>query len=495
VANYSPGTAYETARTSWYTLRHRAAMRNDPRERLAQKYDAGASVFTRNSARLASLKERVNDLHLDEQRREELRNELLACQYATAADLVDDAYVTEEDQQNCVRKFTHALNEALSHIWRVCGACGRRDPLGRGWCKLDLGPLAAALGGRAEVPAKELHDEAYRLLGVTTDATPVQLRRAFLALARKLHPDKRPGCPTATDDFQTLQLTYQGLLDPETRARYDRTGRFEELEDEPDDSTLRAQAELARTPYLWLALDAAALDRYNTRRERSFSVVDEVGAEFKVCVADFDNVSHILGVPFHVADVSNGKIWLCPHCKRPSLLLGSRSWDTARAAGKHRRHEAPPDCYASADFGRLRVMARGANGVTREFDFGRLNLLERLTVAAARAYTVVVKAVSVYNKQESANRRRTRVGSICFAHMVCGPQGASEVKGDGGAGPWSAEERYGWRAVEMALHGVVPYLVGPDGAVSRMEALMLQKDFFTLRPDCVFNQAVPGARN
>jgi curved DNA-binding protein len=63
----------------------------------------------------------------------------------------------------------------------------------------------------------------YEILGVTRDASPEDIRRAYRALARKHHPDvsKEDG---ADDRFKQIAEAYEVLRDPEKRAQYDRFG-------------------------------------------------------------------------------------------------------------------------------------------------------------------------------------------------------------------------------------------------------------------------------
>ena len=63
----------------------------------------------------------------------------------------------------------------------------------------------------------------YQILGVTRDADPDTLKRAYRKLARQYHPDinKEPG---AEEKFKEIGKAYEALADPETRARYDQFG-------------------------------------------------------------------------------------------------------------------------------------------------------------------------------------------------------------------------------------------------------------------------------
>jgi len=63
----------------------------------------------------------------------------------------------------------------------------------------------------------------YELLGVSRDASPDDIKRAYRALALKLHPDTNPD-PEATAQFKEIARAYETLSDPERRASYDRFG-------------------------------------------------------------------------------------------------------------------------------------------------------------------------------------------------------------------------------------------------------------------------------
>ena len=63
----------------------------------------------------------------------------------------------------------------------------------------------------------------YEVLGVSRDATPDDIRRAYRALARKLHPDVNKE-PDAEARFKEINEANAVLSDPEKRAVYDRFG-------------------------------------------------------------------------------------------------------------------------------------------------------------------------------------------------------------------------------------------------------------------------------
>lgn len=65
----------------------------------------------------------------------------------------------------------------------------------------------------------------YEVLGVSREAGPEEIRKAFRKLARKHHPDVAADKATAEEKFKEINEAYEVLGDPEKRNKYDALGR------------------------------------------------------------------------------------------------------------------------------------------------------------------------------------------------------------------------------------------------------------------------------
>jgi len=69
----------------------------------------------------------------------------------------------------------------------------------------------------------------YDLLGVKTNATELEIKKAYRKLAITTHPDKNPGDETAHARFQAIGEAYQVLSNDDLRKRYDKFGKKESV--------------------------------------------------------------------------------------------------------------------------------------------------------------------------------------------------------------------------------------------------------------------------
>jgi DnaJ-class molecular chaperone len=67
-----------------------------------------------------------------------------------------------------------------------------------------------------------MSDDLYQRLGVGRTASQDEIKKAYRALAKELHPDLNPGKPDIEERFKGITAAYDILSDPERRGRYDR---------------------------------------------------------------------------------------------------------------------------------------------------------------------------------------------------------------------------------------------------------------------------------
>lgn len=70
------------------------------------------------------------------------------------------------------------------------------------------------------------NEDYYRVLGVSSDATTDEIKRAFRKRALETHPDRNPDKQGAEENFKKLSEAYGVLSDPEKRSQYDQYRRY-----------------------------------------------------------------------------------------------------------------------------------------------------------------------------------------------------------------------------------------------------------------------------
>lgn len=69
-----------------------------------------------------------------------------------------------------------------------------------------------------------MKEDYYTTLGISKEATPEEIKKAYRKMALKYHPDKCKGNPDSQEQFKKISQAYEILSDPEKRQVYDQYG-------------------------------------------------------------------------------------------------------------------------------------------------------------------------------------------------------------------------------------------------------------------------------
>ena len=139
------------------------------------------------------------------------------------------------------------------------------------------------------------YKDYYATLGVERGASEEEIRKAFLRLARKYHPDV---CEekTAEETFKQVNEAYQTLSDPEKRKAYDQLGRHtpgEEFTPSPEWDTRFWQGGVEEE------IDLA--DLFERMGFRSARRPPQAGSSFSIRGQDYE-----VAAPISLADAASG---------------------------------------------------------------------------------------------------------------------------------------------------------------------------------------------
>ncbi|KIM67051.1 hypothetical protein SCLCIDRAFT_1210523 [Scleroderma citrinum Foug A] len=120
--------------------------------------------------------------------------------------------------------FYTCARQQFTHTYRTYSTtCSHSHPLNAPSHRVHKHKYKSKRAFHTSVPLSASPKNPYQVLGVSKDASPTDIKKAYFSLARKYHPDTNPD-KSAQDKFLEIQEAYDLLKDDKKRAAYDQFG-------------------------------------------------------------------------------------------------------------------------------------------------------------------------------------------------------------------------------------------------------------------------------
>ena len=166
--------------------------------------------------------------------------------------------------------------------------------------------------------------DLYEILGVSRQGKTVEIRRAYLKLARRLHPDVNPGDREAHLRYREIQEAYRVLSRRQSRDPYDRKG-----ETEPPSGKGGRRGAGKRHSLDSKGWEGIVRDVFHNDAEGESESGSSRG----------EDIHHVLEVSFEESlkgakrDVSFQRDVVCPSCRGRRFAPGAEIHDCPECAG------------------------------------------------------------------------------------------------------------------------------------------------------------------